>query len=286
MAMASTATSAPKRKHLRRISRLSKVPKESQVNGKPPTIEYVDPCSLFVDDSYQRNIGPAGIRLIERMVARWDWTKFKPPVVTKIGDGNYVVVDGQHIATAAASHPNIHEIPIFVVSTKDVREEARAFIGHNRERVGMNTMQIHRARVRSGDDEAMRVEGVLGAGGIELLPDVKSADDAALNTTMAVHTFYWLLRAYGDVKAKAVASALGECQFRPVREQHIKAVAKLLHGDEYAEHIDASKAVKAIRSEPDGKTLGEAKQQAMETGMTAWECLTLIYYRRYQEMFS
>jgi len=271
-------------KQFRRISPLANAPKESQVKGDMPTIDYVDPASLFVDDSYQRNITSAGIRLIEKMISQWDWTKFKPPVVTKIHGGAYVVIDGQHVATAAASHPNVDKIPIFVVQAKTAKEQAKAFIGHNTERVGMQTYQIHRARLTAGEEEAERVEAVLGAGGITLLSS--AGKESAPNGTVAVHAFYWLLRNYGDSKAKKVAKVLGECYLRPVRDQHIKAVAKLLHADEYSDHIDAQKLATTIQSEHDGKTLGAAKQQSLETGMAAWECLTLIYYRRYQDMFA
>lgn len=277
---------ASRAKQMRRIAPLANQPKESQVKGDPPTIDYVDPATLFVDDEYQRNISSAGIRLIEKMVASWEWAKFTCPVVTKIQGGAYLVIDGQHIATAAASHPNIDKIPILVVKAPTTKEQARAFIGHNYERVGMTTLQMHRARLAAGDEEAHRVEAVLGAGGITVLTSVGPKDSAEPNTTMAIHTFYWLLRNWGDAKAKAVAKLLGQCMLRPVRDQHVKAIARLLHGDEYADYIQADKLAEVVQAEPDGKLLGAAKQQSMETGMAAWECLHILYYRRYQEMFT
>lgn len=273
-------------KQFRRIAPLANVPKESQVKGTLPEMRMVDPRTLFVDDTYQRNIGVGGIRLIEKMIAQFDWSKFHCPVVTQIAGGALVVIDGQHVATAAASHPNIDEIPVLVVQARTVKDQAKAFLGQNKERVGMRQLQIHRARLAAGEDEAERVESVLGAGGITLLSSTGKLDAAAPNASMAIGAFYWLLHHHGDQKAKKAAKMLGDCYLRPIRDVHVKAVANLLFSEEYAEHIDPARLATVIQAEHDGKTLGAAGQQSIETGMAKWECLTLIYYRRYQDMFA
>lgn len=275
-------------KKYRRIAPLANQPKDSDVKGEMPRVDFVDPASLFVDEEYQRNITAAGLRLIEKMVAGWDWTKFHAPTVTPIpgGTGAFLVIDGQHQATAAASHPKIDKIPVMVVKAPTIKEQAKAFIGHNYEKVAINTLQMHRARLASGDDEAHRVEAVLGAGGIELIGTWSKTADAPPNTTAAIVTWYWLLRNYGDQKAKAVAKVLSKCYLRPIRDLHIKAVARLLHGEEYEDQINAERLAQCVQADHDGKTLGAARQQAVETGMAAWECLHLIYFRRYKEMFS
>jgi hypothetical protein len=42
-------------------------------------------------------------------VANWDWRRFKPPVVARTATG-LEVIDGQHTAIAAASHPDVLQI--------------------------------------------------------------------------------------------------------------------------------------------------------------------------------
>ena len=115
-----------------------------------PSVIWIAPEHLLIDDEYQRQIAVLGRRLIRRIVANWSWRKFKPPVVT-LTDKGYEVIDGQHTATAAASHPDIDTIPVMVVSTKDRADRADAFIAHNTDRVGVTSTQLHFSSVAAGD---------------------------------------------------------------------------------------------------------------------------------------
>lgn len=77
-----------------------------------PKFEMVDPTSLLVEPSYQRDTSNSSLKLIGRMVANWDWARMKPPICAKNDKGQLVVMDGQHTAIAAASHPGIKQIPV------------------------------------------------------------------------------------------------------------------------------------------------------------------------------
>src|SRR5206468_3742977 len=85
--------------------------------GEPPVFELVDPRDLFVEDSYQRDVGANGIKLVRKIYAGFDWSRFKPPVCVRIPewDGVLVCIDGQHTAIAAASHPEVLKIPVMIV---------------------------------------------------------------------------------------------------------------------------------------------------------------------------
>ena len=111
-----------------------------------PKFERVDPASLMVDETYQRNLSERSVRLIRKIVARWDWRTFMPPVVVKTKDGLHVI-DGQHTAIAAASHPAIKQIWVQVVRADDVEDRARAFLGRNRDRITVTPTQLHVAAV-------------------------------------------------------------------------------------------------------------------------------------------
>jgi len=105
-----------------------------------PICERVDPKSLFVDPAYQRNIGERGLRQIRRIIEAWCWTKFKPPICAYAEeDGRTVlkVLDGQHTAIAAASHPHIDMIPVMIVEAAETAAQAAAFVGQNTQRVAV-----------------------------------------------------------------------------------------------------------------------------------------------------
>lgn len=83
------------------------------ISSARPQFQWVAPTSLLVDEVYQRNLSRGSIELIRKIVARWDWNRFKPPVVAMTDEG-LEVIDGQHTAIAAATHPEITEIPVML----------------------------------------------------------------------------------------------------------------------------------------------------------------------------
>lgn len=92
--------------------------------------------------AYQRQIGERGLRQIRKIIEAFDWTKYKPPVCTYADhDGATVlkVLDGQHTAIAAASHPNINMIPVMIVNAADTASQAAAFVGQNTNHLGVPT---------------------------------------------------------------------------------------------------------------------------------------------------
>src|SRR5690348_4235835 len=96
-----------------------------------PNFEWVEPKTLLVEDKYQRQLSKESITLIRRIISGWDWAKFKPPIVAPTNDG-LEVIDGQHTAIAAASHPGIERIPVMVIDAAAMEDRARAFVAHNR----------------------------------------------------------------------------------------------------------------------------------------------------------
>ncbi len=74
------------------------------IAGDMPRLEWGDPTTLWVDETYQRNISERLVKLIRKIVAEFAWRRFSPPKVVPV-DGRRHVLDGQHTAIAAASHP-------------------------------------------------------------------------------------------------------------------------------------------------------------------------------------
>lgn len=121
-----------------------------------PQIMSVDPRSLLIEGAYQRDLSGRSIKLIRKIVANWDWVKFKPPVCAKTPDGLFVI-DGQHTAIAAATHPEILEIPVIIAEARNVEQRAAAFVSHNRERLTMTPAQIFYGDLAAGDLVAKRI---------------------------------------------------------------------------------------------------------------------------------
>jgi hypothetical protein len=142
------------------------------ITERPRFIE-VDPADLYVDERYQRDVSARGLRLIRKIVQNWNWSELKPPVVvevfeplrvTGISESGYHVIDGQHTAIGAVTHnaltssgfkSAIGKIPVMVVSADSVEARSRAFLGQNTSRVGITKLQLFRAAVAAGDEDAL-----------------------------------------------------------------------------------------------------------------------------------
>ncbi len=111
-----------------------------------PEVRHVKPTDLIIEATYQRDLSGKSISLIKKIVGGWDWAKFKPPVCAEGEDGLFVI-DGQHTAIAAASHPHIVTIPVMVVKRQDIAARADAFVSQNTERVVMSPLQIFHVEV-------------------------------------------------------------------------------------------------------------------------------------------
>ena len=127
------------------------------VGKRLPKFENVDPKTLYVEDSYQRAIMERGTALIRKIIAEFSWSRFKPPICVRLADsGNILVcIDGQHTATATASHGGIEKIPVMIVDAADVPARAAAFVGHNKDRIALTTVMIHAAELAA---EVARIE--------------------------------------------------------------------------------------------------------------------------------
>jgi hypothetical protein len=130
-----------------------------------PSYREVDPSTLLIDDSYQRSLSEKGKALIARMIAAWDWRSFKPPSVVEV-DGELHIIDGQHTAIAACSHPAIDTIPVQVVEAPETAERALAFVRVNRDRVAVSKPEMFHAMVEAGDETAMTVAQVCARAGV------------------------------------------------------------------------------------------------------------------------
>lgn len=98
---------------------------QSPIIGHPPVIEWINPRELYIEESYQRDVGENGTALIRKIVKEFSWHKFKTPIGFRAPefDGVIVVVDGQHTSIASATR-GIERIPVAVYENATEAERA------------------------------------------------------------------------------------------------------------------------------------------------------------------
>lgn len=250
--------------------------------GTPPTktpeVTWIDPSDLLVDESYQRGIGEKGVRLIRKIVEHFDWRKFKPPTAVWTDDG-LEVLDGQHSAIAAASHPGVGTIPVVIVEASDVKDRASAFIGINRDRLNVTMMQIHAAGIVSGDQAAMQIEAVCQSAGVRILKTSPSNGEYQPRDTVAVRAIGELIRRRGPVVASDIMKAVAGADLAPVTAAAIKAADFLTHDKEHAETFDPrelTKAIVALGAQADK----DAGVFAAEHCVPKWRGLAAVWFKK------
>lgn len=243
-----------------------------------PRFERAKPEALLVDETYQRNLSERSVKLIRKIVAHWDWRTFMPPVVVKTKDGLHVI-DGQHTAIAAASHPAITDIPVMVVKAEQLEDRAKTFLGRNRDRISVTANQLYYAGVSAGDETSVTIKQVCDRAGIRILKQPPGAAVFKPGDTLAIGAVSALVNRRGALRARQVLQVLGDAKLAPVPQMLIKAVEELLCNKEYTGQIEAADLTTAIRASL-GEAESEAKIFAATHNVPIWKALTSILYRR------
>lgn len=244
----------------------------------PPVYMLVKPVELLIDESYQRDLSDASIRLIRRMVEGWDWRKYKAPTVAMTDEGP-IVLDGQHTAIGAASHPAIDEIPVLVVEATEQRDQARAFVGINRDRLGTSATQLHHANVAAGDEAALAIDRVCVAAGIRVLRLPPSRAIYKPSETVAVAAIGALVGRRGEDGAADVLRILAGAGYGPVQAAHIRAVEELIYSAEFQEEMlpgEIGRVIGAIGIDTAEK---DAKAFAATHCVPLWRGLAAVLFK-------
>lgn len=241
-----------------------------------PDVTWINPRELLVDEAYQRNLSERSIALIRRIAAGWDWRKFKAPNCAWTADG-LEVIDGQHTAIGAACRDDVPEIPVLITEAKEQADRAAAFIGLNRDRVGITATQLHAAAVTAGDAEAVAIEQACAAHGIVVLKSQAGAGRFKPRETMAVAAIGALVKRDAVVAAR-VLRALAEADLAPIQANHIKAVELLLINPEFGEPepADVTKAIVAVGAEAEK----EARLFSATHRVPLWRGLTSVWFKK------
>lgn len=140
--------------------------------GRRPTLQFVLPGELAVDDSYQRSVDNDDSRaLIRRIAAQWNWDLCQPLVVARRGRGaggepGLFVIDGQHRLLAARLRGDIPQLPAVIVEYASAAEEAANFVSLNQQRRPLNKLDVFRAALASGDELACGINAAIADAGL------------------------------------------------------------------------------------------------------------------------
>ena len=242
-----------------------------------PTVEWGDPCELHVDDRYQRPIGDKGRKLIKDIAGgTFSWRKYCLPIVTTNPDGVKVVVDGQHTLVAAATR-GLKRVPWLLVPSVSLQDEADAFVGLNKSRTMITAMVEHRARVTAGDADALAVERVCRAAGVNLCLVQKTKGWKAADS-IALAAIRKLVRDHDQPGARRVLDHLVKAGLAPITADHIKAVEALLFSDEFKGAVVEEKIAPALTGEAGVALARDAAMFAETHRVRKWKGLTTKLY--------
>lgn len=241
-----------------------------------PEIRAADPRNLWVDETYQRGLSERSVRLIRKIVAEWDWTAFKPPIVVDV-DGRLEVVDGQHTAIAAVTHGEIESIPVMIINAALPANRAAAFVRHNRDRIQVTATQLHSSLVAAGDEDALTMHQVCERAGAKILRNPPQMGRFKPGETLAIAAIRSLVNRRHAAGARKVIEVCVKAGAAPVSADLIKAVEHLTFAKEYAGEIDAERLVLIIASRLSALEV-EAARFAVERKMPRWRALASIIF--------
>ncbi|MDR7101502.1 DUF6551 family protein [Croceicoccus sp. BE223] len=139
--------------------------------GLRPSLENCRLGDLKVDAAYQRSIDNASSKaLIRKIAMHWDWALFHPLAVARRADGSLWVVDGQHRLEAARARRDLYDLPCVVSSYDSRADEAASFVAMNVQRRALSKIDLFKAAVAAGDQEATGIVSAIEAAGLSVAP--------------------------------------------------------------------------------------------------------------------
>lgn len=230
-----------------------------------PKFEWVEPGSLYVEETYQRGIAEHSLTMIRKIVGRWNWAHIKPPVCVRDAKGRLVVLDGQHTAIAAISHGGVPKVPVMVVEADSVQARATAFISQNRDRIALTPMHMHYAALAAKDDIAVAVDEACIKSGASIVKHPRGSRGVyKIGETFGIGILTRIVKLRGAFQSAKMLKILIDAKRAPVPAHEIAAVALLMFEPEYKGKIDLFDLVTVIRS----KTVDEWRMIASKISST------------------
>lgn len=259
----------------------------NRITSEPPTPLSVRPEECWIDRKYQRNLSRRSMKLIYDIVTNWDWTKFKPPVLTRDNEGRYLVIDGQHTLIAAATHPDIAKVPAMFTPLSETKSQAESFIGHNTARIPVQPLDLFHARITAEEDLAVTANKVLNDYGIQVVRSVQGRGQVwQINQTVATGAVLRILSKHGLPKFVSIVEFVSKCGFSPVRADHWRFAENLLIGPDRQNTYTPQMMIEVIKASSDNDALTEASRIAKSMEIENYRGLLIYYKNRYNETYK
>ncbi len=238
----------------------------NHVGSTPPSVRLVSPGALLVEAAYQRDLSRKSIRLIRKIVGDFSWTKFKPPIVAET-DAGLFVIDGQHTAIAAETHPGIKQIPVLIVSADELTKRADSFVSHNRDRVAMSALQVFHAEVTAGDETATEILKIALGQGANIPRFIPPKRSSRPGDAIAITAFRRIFKHGGRETLGRVLRIAVKSGFQPINSTLAYGLEMICRSDYFAPVAKLSddaiaKAIAAIPNlDKEAQELGSDLQQ-------------------------
>lgn len=255
------------------------LPSSMLSSDEKPKLEWLSPTELYVEEKYQRNLTRSSLKLINAIVEKFSWQKFKPPICAYGMGGKLFIVDGQHTAIAAATHPKITKIPVMIVDAASARNRAEAFIGHNRERLNVTYAQLYYSALAAEDPIALIVHRAMDATGCRIL---RSAPPAYVEgQTLAAGALMHIAKRRGEKSLTHLLKILIDAKRAPIVTNELKAVDMLLWDKDLRGRFDDEDLVDVIRDKTptQWESLAEATVRKGQ-GMSIYKAVAIAWFRR------
>lgn len=259
----------------------------NRIRSTPPDPITVKPEDCWVDRKYQRDaLTRKSAKLIYNIVSDWQWSKFKPPVITRDTEDRYIIIDGQHTAIAAATHPDIKTIPAMFVPLEDVDDQARSFIGHNTNRIPVASLDLYHARITAGEPLAVNLDHILKEYGIRVVRTLSgSSHPWEPNQTVATGVIMKMLDKHGPIKFASIAEFVSQCGFTPIKADHWRFAESLLVGQDKVNIYNTSMMLEVINAVDQNDALNEGAKIANSLDVAKYQGLLIYYKNRYTDMY-
>jgi hypothetical protein len=116
---------------------------------------------------------------------------------------------------------------VFVVRPKRLDERARAFVGHNTDRIVVSPFDIYRALLASGDPDAVDVDNVCRRAGVRIRV-ISPSSAIAEGDTAAIGLVRSLVKRRGVIPARKVLQCLVKAKRAPITGAEILAAERII----------------------------------------------------------
>jgi hypothetical protein len=166
-----------------------------------------------------------------------------------------------------------------IVTADQVADRAASFIGHNRDRIAMTAIQVHRAGLVAADSDALAVEAVAQKAGVRLPPYIPSHGHWEVGDCVAFNTLYALMTRRGGGATTRILKILRAADLSPITTWQILAVERVLFEPEYQPAIAAEAITAALTSFGEGMR-AQADMAAAQYRVNRAKALAVLLYRK------